>query len=112
MTQEEARRALRAHIQEGLSLNRIPETMWDAFDRYFLDHIKTGSFLEALLSNDFLTACSRADWMNKDLLFNYAVFISNYAPPGSFGSPEAYRNWVSKRTPEPPIPEEGSNGPH
>ena len=72
----------------------IPEYMQGAFVRYIWNGIEPGSFAAAVLSNDLLDACHRADGVNKHLLFNYCQFMYNHLPIDSYGSPETYHAWV------------------
>ena len=68
-----------------------------ALDRYVNHHIRTGSFLEAVLSNDLFGACRKADFFNCDRIFTIAHYIYNNLPPESYGSPEAVKNWLENR---------------
>jgi len=52
-----------------------------------------GEFLGAVLTNDLMGACGRADHMNKYLLWEYAYILSNSVPAGCKGSPEICANW-------------------
>jgi hypothetical protein len=64
--------------------------------RYIEDHIETGSFLRAVLSNDLREACARyvgTDWVMSDLV-NY---IELNAPEACWGSPEKVMHWLSLR---------------
>ncbi|MBT4111515.1 hypothetical protein HOE37_06685 [Candidatus Woesearchaeota archaeon] len=62
--------------------------------------IDGGSFLMSILSNDFLGACSRADYINQKELFSFAMFLANEAPIGCFGSPAIIENWKGLKTNE------------
>ena len=74
----------------------IPEYMQGGMRRYFEEGIKPGSFLEAVLVNDLKEACGRADDTNRLHLFDYVMFLYNYAPSRSWGPPENYRAWIAK----------------
>lgn len=52
-----------------------------------------GSFLTAILSNDFMGAIGRADEENIRALRNYAVYLYSYAPAGCFGSVQNFLSW-------------------
>ena len=73
----------------------IPEHMIDAVLRYFNDHIEPGDFLCALLANDFMQACGRADDQNIAALPAWAALLYNLAPSGSYGSPEKVKAWLA-----------------
>lgn len=74
----------------------VPGHMWGAVERYFLQGIPGGSFLTALLSNDLIEAFARADDENADNMRRWAQFLYNYAPCGSYRSPEAVRDWLAQ----------------
>ena len=74
----------------------IPDYMAESLvTRYIGAHIPEGSFLAAILCNDLMEACRRADATNQRLLFNYCDFLYNYAPPACYGSPEKYAAWIN-----------------
>lgn len=74
----------------------IPDYMTGAVVRYVADRIHPGGFLTAVLTNDLREACSRADDINRHHLFDYIMFLYNYAPAGCWGSPQAVGEWLSK----------------
>lgn len=66
--------------------------------RLYLEHgIGPGSFMTALLCNDLMGACGRADLQNRAALFAWAQWLYNYAPSGSYGSRENVREWMKSR---------------
>lgn len=71
----------------------IPPGMVGGLRRYFEQGVKPGGFLIAVLANDFIEAALRADDHNQPILRNYAVFLENYAPRGSFGSNRIVNEW-------------------
>ena len=75
-------------------LARVPVHMLESIDRYLTSRIPTGSFLEAVLSNDLRDAAARGDAQNQRLLFEYAYLMHNYMPIGSHGSREAVSAWL------------------
>jgi len=83
-------------INEGQHL--IPEHMWSGVVNYFVHRLPPGAFMTAILSNDFMDAAGRADWLNKAALANWAEFLYNYVPRNSYGSPEAVAAWLEART--------------
>ena len=73
----------------------IPNHMHRALRGYCENHRQVGGFLQAVLSNDLCTAATKADNLNKSALANYVTWLREYAPEGSFGSAEAYKEWIS-----------------
>ena len=76
----------------------IPPYMWGGMSRYMVNRIPPGSFLQALLSNDLMEAFARADEENSACIRQYCQFLYNYAPRGSYGSPENFRAWLNPET--------------
>lgn len=68
-----------------------------SIDRYVSARIPTGSFLEAVLSNDFKEACSRADHVNQYLIFDIVSYLWNEVPARCWGSPEKVQEWLAGR---------------
>jgi hypothetical protein len=63
-----------------------------------------GSFLRAVLENKLVDAYDRADHINTPYMRNWASFLNNCAPIGSWGSPEILERWWGLH--HPPKPEE------
>jgi len=75
----------------------LPDYMVGGLVRYFNNRIPPGSFLTAILSNDLFEAASCADDNNRQYLFQYCMWLYNYAPGrpgGGWGSPEAVKGWL------------------
>ena len=69
-----------AYMKEGLQL--------------YIEHgILPGSFLQAILANDFAKAATRADSPNRELLYQWAIFMLNEVPEQCWGSWEVVNNW-------------------
>lgn len=81
-------------IEEGRYL--VPEHMWGAVERYFLNGVAPGHFLTAVLSNDLMEAFSRADDVNGAAMREWCQFLYCYAPRGSYGSPERVAAWLAQ----------------
>ena len=60
---------------------------------YVEEGIQPGSFLRAVLANDFMGAVARADSSNGELLREWAQFVYNYLPPVCWGSYETVDKW-------------------
>ncbi len=68
--------------------------MHDGLRLYVFNGIPPGGFMTAVLCNDFMDACRRADIENQRRLFCYAMFFANYMPVESYGSDEAVKAWI------------------
>ena len=62
--------------------------------RWVLFGVMPGSFLKAVLCNDLMTACSRADIYNKHAMFEVVQWLYNHAPAECWGTPEKVDAWV------------------
>ena len=61
----------------------------------YLDHgIPTGSFLQAVLSNDLFDAFQRADHENQHNMLGVVQYIYDNLPIGAYGSPGSYTEWI------------------
>lgn len=74
----------------------LPESLQDGMRLYIEDRIPTGSFMLAVLSNDLLTACERADDVNRYRLFDIVDWLYNEAPRECWRSPEAVKTWLAQ----------------
>lgn len=90
---EQSMQYAREQMERGYHL--IPGHMHQAIRDYVLKGYTPGSFLTALLSNDFMGAAGRADAENAEHLRGWAQFFYNYVPSGCYGSPDAFAAWVS-----------------
>jgi hypothetical protein len=75
----------------------IPQHMIGGLRRYIEDGIEPGSFLSAVLRNDLRRAVEQADATNIDRLPDYIRFLYNYAPTGSWGSPDEFDEWIGHK---------------
>jgi len=85
-------------LKEILKETRLPDYMHEGLILYLVEGILPGDFLTAVLQNDFMEACGRADATNRDLLFDYALFLYNDAPRWAWGSVEKVRQWTEHGT--------------
>ena len=83
---------LRKKVQPHLDM--IPEHMRQPVLDYLLRGFGPGSFLFAVLSNDFKGAVARADHINIEKLVDWANFITWAIPSKAHGSPEAVVEWM------------------
>lgn len=86
---EEERRMRRKWDEYGL-----PDYMWDGIWNWIWHGHPPGHFLTALLRNDFIGVCNRADTTNIALLREYAMFLYNAAPHGCYGGPPEWDRWI------------------
>lgn len=91
-------RDIRELIEGGRYL--VPPYMWDAVEGYFIHRYSPGNFMTALLSNDLMEAMGRADDTNAANMRRWCQFLYNYAPAGSYGSPERFSAWLSPASAE------------
>ena len=74
----------------------IPLLMRAAIKRYLFERIKPGGFLSAVLANDLKNAVANADAANLALLPVYVRWFYNFAPVGSWGSPDNVAKWLTQ----------------
>lgn len=68
--------------------------MIEALIRYAVYRVPLGDFLTAVVSNDMMEACGRADENNARNLPAFCAYLYNEMPAGSFRSEEAYIAWL------------------
>jgi hypothetical protein len=73
----------------------IPERMMESVKAYIRDGRPTGQFLQAIICNDLLEACGRADDENIRIIPIFVSYFYNEAPSPCWGSKEAYVKWVN-----------------
>lgn len=74
----------------------LPEYMWQGVRRYLLYGVCTSDFLQGALENSLARCAAHADDKNKRLLFQWAGFMHNGLPLGSWGSIAAVDSWRDK----------------
>jgi len=74
----------------------LPVHMRPGMAAYVLHGTQPGDFLTAVLCNDLMEACHRADAINKEQLHAYAFFLYNYAPSACYGSAAKVKAWVAQ----------------
>ncbi len=78
-----------------ISYDRLPEHMRDSARRYVEDGEPVGSFLRAVLENNFVEALGRADTQNRAAIFAWSAWLYNEAPMDAWGSPEKVTAWIA-----------------
>ncbi len=74
----------------------IPEHMIEGLVRHVVHGCPSGSFLTAILSNDFMEAASRVDVNNMASFQAWAHTLYNAVPSGCYGSPETVAAWIKQ----------------
>ena len=80
----------------GGQCHSIPAYMLGGLERYLTDGIDPGDFLQAVIDNDFVRACGRADEENLANLPAYADFLYNHTPASAWGSRKARLDWMAQ----------------
>ena len=80
----------------GIDYTVLPKHMRDGARRYIEHGIKPGSFLTAVICNDFTAAFMRADDINRAALPDFGRFFEGEAPDACWGSPEIFNAWVKR----------------
>lgn len=75
----------------------IPLRTQETIDRYVSSGCPTGSFMQAVISNDLKEACGRADVDNAAALFEIVKYLYNNVPADCWGTPERYKKWIDSR---------------
>jgi len=75
----------------------IPTHMHDGIIEWILNGRPVGNFLRALFENDLAQAATRADASNRVLLYEYVMFLYNYAPAGCWGDDKLVEKWAAHR---------------
>lgn len=75
---------------------KLTEQSKESLYNYFVHGLEPGSFMTAVLTNDLYSAVGRADFVNIDLIPEYARWLVNRAPYGSFGDRDTVKGWLRK----------------
>lgn len=75
---------------------RCPQEIIESLQRYALQGIPVGGFLQAVLENNLKEAVMRAHPLNGHAIPAIVSYIYNEMPRDSQGSPAAYESWVSQ----------------
>ena len=74
----------------------IPSPVVEAMKRYVFHGCDTGSFVQALLENNFARAVCRADENSQKCLRELAWILHNDFPGVCWGSPEKVKAWKDR----------------
>lgn len=72
----------------------LPEHMQGGARRYIERGISPGSFMRAVLENNFLEAFKRADDENTERMKDWARWIYNECPRDAHGDPDTVSEWI------------------
>ncbi len=75
----------------------MKETTLAAINRYAKDHVPTGDFLYAVLTNNLAESIGCADEENLRDLVEIVRYIYNHIPYISWGSKEKVAAWLAQR---------------
>lgn len=78
-----------------INLERIPKHMREGVRLYLEEGIEPGSFLRAVLENNFTLTYAQADSINRECLFSWAEFLWWEMPGNSWGSSEKVQAWIN-----------------
>jgi len=75
----------------------IPLLVWEQIGDYIHLGHPPGPFLHAVLCNDLQSTCAHADDLQMKHLRELVLFIYNFCPAPSWGSPESVASWLEDR---------------
>jgi hypothetical protein len=93
----------RKHLFNRLVECNVPDHLFEGLIEYLADRRPMGSFLTAIVSNDLMEACVRADPVNRYHICDVVLFLVNYAPADCWGSEKNVADWLAARSV--PVPE-------
>lgn len=70
------------------------ENVRESLDAYVKQRRPLGSFLQAVIENNFMEAVGRADARNIEQLPEIACYVYNEMPAACHGSPAQYAAWL------------------
>jgi len=76
--------------------SKLPDYMQSGMKLYIERGVLPGSFLQAVISNKLVESFAQADDVNTHRLRDYADFLYNQAPLGSWGSEKAMIAWCKE----------------
>lgn len=79
---------------DTITYDVLPEHVREGAKLYVERGIKPGSFMKAILANDFAGALLHADSVNSNRLHLFATWLNRRCPPEAWGSYEAVSKWL------------------
>jgi hypothetical protein len=90
-------RTIHPQFKDTFSLyGGVPEGVQVSLWNYLAYGLEPGSFVRAVLENNFLMAATRADHVSEQCLKSLAIWVINKMPYGSHGNAEAMQSWMAK----------------
>lgn len=93
----------RHHLRDRLVQSNVPFHLHEGLIEYLAARRPVGHFLTAVLSNDLMEACVRADPLNALHLRDVVLFLVNYAPADCWGSDKNVARWLETTSPAPEL---------
>ena len=81
----------------SINYTMLPEHTREGMRAYIETGRPVGSFLNAILKDDFVEAAWRADHINRVRLPDYAEFLETEAPADCWGSRAKVDAWIAAR---------------
>lgn len=82
------------YLSDPRSFDRIRGDIREALDEYGKEGRPLGDFLQAVIANDFIEACARADMDNVRALAAIGCYVYNELPSACWGSRACYAAWL------------------
>lgn len=79
-----------------IDYSSLPEGLRFGMKMYIENHVRTGGFLRAVLSNNLVESFARADENNKAKLFDIVSWVYNEAPGACWGSEATVEAWLNE----------------
>lgn len=79
-----------------MNYDLLPENLRPGMKRYIEGGVKPGSFLQAVICNDFARAVTSADEDSLAATRNIALFLINEAPSLCHGSALRMHDWIER----------------
>ena len=76
---------------------KIPERLRGGLERYRDSHVRTGHFLEAVISNDLRSAVQHGDSDSIAAIREIVWWLERELPSEAFGSRSDFAHWISYR---------------
>lgn len=77
-----------------INYDGLPAGLRGGVQRYIEHGVPTGSFLEAVISNDLHASFACADEFNQRHMFEIVAWFHNECPHNAWGSAKAYGDWL------------------
>lgn len=84
----------REEIVATLKGHEVPGHLINGLSRYLFDGCRPGFFLRAVLENDLMGACIRADIKSMHALNEIVAALYFDFPTNCYGSPERVQAWI------------------